>query len=114
MSDNLTFVLIMIVVAGLLLFGELLHWLFRAPRKPQRPIEETPVELSGETFDDRYSIRHLERFFLLLFVWFLALLLLFVQALNPESHVSWNSPALPIVIIGALCVWWTFRRGVLR
>lgn len=99
------FILIMLVVAALMLLGELLHRIFRAPKSPQRETAPVPIELADETFEDRYSIRHLESFFLIHFASFLSFLLLLARGLGSELH---------ILIVGVVGVWWAFRRGVLR
>ena len=106
MNDEvLRFIWIIAVVAVLMLLGELLHRLFRAPNTPPRAKAEIPAEYQVETFEDRFSIRHLERLFLLVFVCFVAFLLLLTRGDDSE---------IPIVIVAVAGVWWTFRRGVLR
>lgn len=106
MNDEvLRFIWIIAVVAVLMLLGELLHRIFRAPKTPPRKTVAPPAEYQGETFEDRFSIRHLEKLFLMVFAAFLAFLLLLVRGTEFE---------IPIFIIGAVGFWWAFRRGVLR
>jgi hypothetical protein len=106
MNDEvLRFIWIIAAVAGLTLLGEGLHRIFRAA-KPQPPKNvERPLEYRDETFEDRFSIRHLERLFLTIFVCLIAFLLLLTRGSDSE---------VPILSIGIVGFWWSFRRGVLR
>lgn len=106
MSTELSsFILIMMVVAALMLLGEGLYRIFRAPRQPQKEETSAQADIADEVFEYRYSIRHLERYFLILFASLLAYLLLLARGLSSETL---------ILIIGCAGVWWAFRRGVLR
>jgi hypothetical protein len=104
-SEVFPIIWIMLLVAGLMLLGEGLHRIFRAPRMPPRMQAPAPAELSSETFEDRYSIRHLERFLLILFSCFVAFVLLLVRGLDVQ---------FPLLLIGVVGIWWAFRRGALR
>jgi|GEM_PF-3614639 len=106
MNDEvLRFIWIIALVAVLMLLGEVLHRIFRAPKTPPRKTVAPPVLYQSETFEERFSIRHLEKFFLMIFASFLAFLLLLVRGTEFQ---------IPIFIIGGVGFWWAFRRGILR
>ena len=99
-----------------MLIGELMHRIFRAPKLPPRPTSHSLSEIFDEKGAERYSVRHLERFFLLAFVWFLSLLLFMTHEKSSvlELYLSVNLVPLVITIIASVGVWWAFRRGTLR
>lgn len=110
------FLIILLAVAFLMLLGEWLHWIYRAPRLPLRPTSQALSELFVEVGNPRYSIRHLEKFFLLGFVWFCLFLILLTgsQGRTFEYYFYSNSVSPFIAAIAGVGVWWAFRRGVMR
>ena|SRR5688572_13997130 len=114
MREILGFATITICVGALMLLGELLHWIFRAAKMPQRQRSRALSALWTQSGEQRYSIRHLERFFLVAFVWFLSLFLLITHETTLESYLSFDSLPLLIIIVAGVGIWWAYRRGVLR
>jgi hypothetical protein len=113
MQQVLGFLVVTLCVAALMLLGELLHRIFRVTKTPHRPHGPDFSDLWAQSGEQRYSIRHLERFSLVAFGWFLSFFLL-MTAGTLDSLLSFDSVALYIVIIASVGVWWSYRRGVLR
>lgn len=114
MREVVGFLLLLLCVFGLMLLGETLAWLFKAPKDPQRIRSEAQTSLFQQSGEERFSIKHIERFVLIVFVWNLSFFFMLAHPTSLDAYFSPDSLALWMLLIAFFGVWWSYRRGVLR